>query len=165
MRQRVSVRAVLVDPADRILLFRYNLGRIIDPARPQLMHLWGTPGGGVNHGEDLATALRRELVEETGLTDVDVVREVWRGRLQMPLPSTGEVVLSIEHYFLARTQETKITVTGMAQDERDVIATYRWWELKDICASTEIFGPRKLAEYLSRIRNGEFASAAEVELS
>src|SRR5947208_16424161 len=32
-------------------------------------HYWLLPGGGVNSGESLVTALHRELVEELGITD------------------------------------------------------------------------------------------------
>lgn len=50
-----GVGAVVTDPRDRVLLVRER-GR------------WQTPGGEVEAGEDHATALRREVTEETGLT-------------------------------------------------------------------------------------------------
>ena len=45
------------------------------------------PAGGVAAGESLPEAVRREVAEETGLTDVTVVAEV--GREDKPHPDTG----------------------------------------------------------------------------
>jgi len=50
-------------------------GRII-LARRHDTGLWGLPGGMVDWGEDIATAVRRELIEETGLELVAIRRLV-----------------------------------------------------------------------------------------
>jgi 8-oxo-dGTP diphosphatase len=49
--------------SDRVLLIRHE-----KHGRPY----WLLPGGGVEHGETLIAALRRELREECGLDDVDL---------------------------------------------------------------------------------------------
>ena len=54
------VGAIVRDSAGRVLLVQ----RAHDPGRG----LWSIPGGRVEPGESDATALRRELLEETGLT-------------------------------------------------------------------------------------------------
>jgi len=50
-------------------------GRIV-AIRRQDTGLWAMPGGMVDWGEDIATTVRRELVEETGLTVVNIRRLV-----------------------------------------------------------------------------------------
>jgi 8-oxo-dGTP pyrophosphatase MutT (NUDIX family) len=57
-RLRPAVRVVLLDPEDRVLLVRWAF-----PDRD----VWGTPGGGLDPGESPEDAVRRELLEETGL--------------------------------------------------------------------------------------------------
>lgn len=60
-RQRVGAYGIAQDAEGRILLVR---------AAPYLTvaGMWFLPGGGVEHGETPAEALRREVHEETGLT-------------------------------------------------------------------------------------------------
>ena len=58
MRIRRAVRAIVLDPDDRILLVRFSF-----PSRD----VWATPGGGIDEGESAEEAIRRELGEETGL--------------------------------------------------------------------------------------------------
>jgi double-stranded uracil-DNA glycosylase len=61
---REAVRALLVDADERIMLVQYR-----NPATGATW--WGTPGGGVEPGEDHRAALRRELGEELGLHEFD----------------------------------------------------------------------------------------------
>lgn len=61
-RLRPAVRAIFADPDDRVLLVRWTLP---GPGGP--FHVWGTPGGGIEPGETREDAVRRELLEETGL--------------------------------------------------------------------------------------------------
>jgi ADP-ribose pyrophosphatase YjhB (NUDIX family) len=55
---RVSVGAVVFRDAAVLLIKR---------GRPPMIGSWSIPGGGVRHGEALREALRREVMEETGV--------------------------------------------------------------------------------------------------
>jgi ADP-ribose pyrophosphatase YjhB (NUDIX family) len=59
--QRVAAYGVCRDGADRLLLARAA------PSIAARGH-WFLPGGGVQHGEDPVDTLRREMLEESGLT-------------------------------------------------------------------------------------------------
>src|SRR5918994_5908100 len=67
-RLRDAVRAVLLDNEDRALLVRFEFPHWTG---------WATPGGGVHAGETDEEALRRELAEETGLTELVLGPVVW----------------------------------------------------------------------------------------
>jgi 8-oxo-dGTP diphosphatase len=60
-RQRIAAYGVCRDDAGRLLLARAS------PALT-LRGRWFLPGGGVDHGEQPADSLRREIEEESGLT-------------------------------------------------------------------------------------------------
>ncbi len=65
-RRRVSVRGAVLDDASilAIRLKRY------DNAAVDVGNSWIIPGGGVDQGESIIEALRREMVEETGVEPV-----------------------------------------------------------------------------------------------
>ena len=63
----VSVAAIVINKKGEVLLLNHIL-------RP--IYNWGIPGGFINHGEQPADTLRRELREETGieLENVEMLR-------------------------------------------------------------------------------------------
>src|SRR6185437_5041637 len=83
LRLRRAGRVIVLDPEDRVLLFRY------DDGPPNGRH-WSTPGGGLNDGEDYPEGARRELAEETGWTDVPIGSEVYERTKVME--SAGAIV-------------------------------------------------------------------------
>ena len=65
IRQLVGSRLLLV-PGARIVIAGSD-GKVLLQKRSDL-NVWGLPGGNAEPGEDLATVVRREVFEETGLT-------------------------------------------------------------------------------------------------
>src|SRR5689334_25328500 len=72
MRRRPSSRLLVIDPSNRVLLFRFMFKH--GPLAGQ--NYWATPGGALEAGESFADAARRELFEETGITREVVGLEV-----------------------------------------------------------------------------------------
>ncbi len=69
LRIRPAVRALLIDPDDRVLLVQFRF--------PKTGEHWALPGGGVEPGESDHEALHRELAEEVGLLDAQIGVHVW----------------------------------------------------------------------------------------
>lgn len=139
---RLAVRVVLVDPAGRTLLFRGG-----DPHRPHDGTWWFTPGGGVEDGETLAGAARREVQEETGIALPGVGEPVQLRRVRFGFE--GVVYDQVEHYFVARVDETQLDVSGWTDVERRVVVEHRWWTAAELRATAETYYPDNLADLLA----------------
>jgi 8-oxo-dGTP pyrophosphatase MutT (NUDIX family) len=134
---RRGVRAVLLDPDERILLVRF-----VNPENGNVY--WATPGGGIEKGETDEAGLRRELLEETGLEDVELGPVLWTRREVFPW--AARTLDQSETIYLVRTPHFEPRPTIPLGPE--AISELRWWTLEDIRDSDEEFVPRGLAALL-----------------
>jgi ADP-ribose pyrophosphatase YjhB (NUDIX family) len=140
VRLRRAGRVIVLDPDDRVLLFRY------DDGPPNGRH-WCTPGGGLNDGEDYATGARRELAEETGWTDVPLGGQVHERTLTMEYADA--IVRQHERFFLARVLVTRRQLGDVAaMHSSDGIAAWHWWTLAEMDSATEVIWPSGLADLI-----------------
>jgi ADP-ribose pyrophosphatase YjhB (NUDIX family) len=147
---RYAGRVIVLDPAGRVLLLRY------DSAPPDGRY-WTTPGGGLNPGESYAAAAGRELAEETGWADVFLLGEVHRQ--VRTLEHGGRMVRQYECLFLARTDQACRELGDVAaMHASDGIAAWRWWTLAELDVTTEVVWPAGLAglirQALGEVRPG-----------
>ncbi len=141
---RAASRIVLLDPDDRILLFK-----LVDSRSGRWW--WFTPGGGVAPGETHEAAALRELVEEVGLEGVTLGPCIWTREHVFPMPD-GTRYRQRERYFLARVEPFEVSTAGHLGYEVEALAEHRWWRADEIEASSETFGPRRLGSLLRRLR-------------
>ena len=146
LRQRAAARLLVLDPADRLLLFRFAFTRGALAGRTN----WALPGGGIEPGETPEQAAIRELQEETGLVVDDVGAAVGERSYKMRLPS-GEVVAGHETYFLVRLAvvASEISRDGWTKLETEIIAEHRWWTAADLKATSETIYPVNLLAMLA----------------
>ncbi len=119
---RRSVRAIVLDEGDRVLLCRFDL-----PS--QGMIVWAPPGGGVEHDETRLQALRRELDEEIGLALVDEPPLIWHQRVVAHGHAEGYDGI-VNDYYLIETGHFEPHGSLSADALRaENITEFRWWAL------------------------------------
>ncbi|MFC7622903.1 NUDIX hydrolase [Microlunatus sp. GCM10028923] len=137
MRLREAVRALIVDPADRVLLVRF-WWEGVDPADG----FWAVPGGGMEGDETRLAALQRELLEETGLTLDALGPEIWTKTAIFPMSRWDG---QIDHVHLIRTAPFQ-PVPGLTAEQLadEGVHEIRWWTPDEIAAAEVTFSPRGL---------------------
>ena len=147
---RPSARLLILDPNNRLLLFRIE-GQTTEPI------LWITPGGGLEPGESYEKAAVRELAEETGL-DAPIGPCVWKRRHTFIF--NGRWYDSRERFFVVRSPVARIADAGWTDEERTAITAHRWWSHAELVAwdpvTGGVFVPRRLAELLPPILAGAY---------
>lgn len=139
MREVRSVsRLLLLDASGRVLLFRHGDG--------YGREFWATPGGGLEPGETVEQAARREAAEELGAEEVELT-PLWTGRSDFLFANRS--VSQTETYFLV-TRHSGILGPEVREVHRlEGITEVRWWTLDEIEESPERILPAGLA---SRVR-------------
>ncbi|MBM2616111.1 NUDIX domain-containing protein [Actinoplanes sp. LDG1-06] len=146
---RRAVRAVILDEDDRILLCRFVFPHPAVPAAATAV--WAAPGGGIEPGEEPLTALRRELLEETGLAIGADPPHVWH----QEVAAVDRAPAIVNDYFLVRAAHFQ--PRGEVADEQLVaqekLDGFRWWHLSEITGyqGSELFSPRDLVTPLTAL--------------
>jgi 8-oxo-dGTP pyrophosphatase MutT (NUDIX family) len=144
---RRSARVLLVDAAERVLLFRARSDLRLPATEDNIC--WFTPGGGVESGETLAVAAARELQEETGLaTSPQALGDpvAWaEGEVHLG----GESGRFRDDFFSLRVDSHDVDMSGFQPGEATVILDHRWWTVPELRAARHPVYPFGLADLLT----------------
>lgn len=137
---RQAARVILVDPLGRTLLFRGG-----DPDTPGDDY-WFTPGGGIEPGESLQQAARREVLEEVGLHLQDLGTPVhWE---EIVFPFLGKSIHQKQAFFLVQVDSSEVSVEGWNELERRTVKAHRWWAPEEIQNSQDRIYPNNLVSLI-----------------
>ncbi|HUG47828.1 MAG TPA: NUDIX domain-containing protein [Candidatus Limnocylindria bacterium] len=146
--RRRAARILLIDPGDRILLLAAR-----DPADGRVV--WFLPGGGIEPGESIEQAARRELLEEVGVGEpVTLAGPVWTRHHDFSW--NGRHIIQDEWFFELRLDgELDASTIHPAGAEAAVFEGACWAGLAELAEWAEIVAPRRLCELLRPVLAGQ----------
>ncbi|MFN3863312.1 MAG: NUDIX hydrolase [Erythrobacter sp.] len=138
LRLRRAARLIVLDPATRALMFRFDV-----PGRPPF---WVTAGGECEPGESFEDAARRELFEETGFI-AEPGPQIARMTPEF-ITVEGEPVQADERFFLVRVAQARIDTAGHTALEQQLMTQHRWFTLDELENWPEAVFPANLADMI-----------------
>jgi 8-oxo-dGTP pyrophosphatase MutT (NUDIX family) len=142
----MTVKLLLLDEEDRVLLIRWT-----DPSSGA--QCWYPVGGGVETGESLQQAARREAHEETGLATLPIGSPVWTR--DHTYEYDGRTVEVHEDWLLHKVQRFDPRPASLSDYEALSIAGFRWWQADDLSQTGDTVFPPRLGDLLSAmLRDG-----------
>jgi 8-oxo-dGTP pyrophosphatase MutT (NUDIX family) len=136
--ERKAIRAILLTRENEILLLR-----IRQPDTGEWF--WITPGGGLEAGETIEEGLRRELLEELGLTQFVIGPLVWQR--QHTFNWAGKRLCQFEQYYIVHANRFEPQMFDAA--EADFLDRFHWWPLDELPHSRERITPLSLVEIVT----------------
>jgi 8-oxo-dGTP diphosphatase len=138
---RQAVRALILDPNQRVLLvrFQFTVGTV-----------WALPGGGIEGDESPLEALRRELIEEVGLHEVEIGPFVWDMHRIIPemAPNGWSGQRDLIHFVPTHAFDPAPTLSW-EQMNSEGVHELRWWTPHEVASSEAMFAPRTFPDMLA----------------
>ncbi len=138
MRTNLRVKAIVIKDGKLLLFHRFREGS----------EYYAFPGGGVEEGEDLDTALKREILEETGLNLISherIFEQTENGR--------------VFYFYRCELEEGEMILGGPEREKQSPANQYRfeWVDLSKLPGLAYHIRPDRLIEWLDRIREDRSA--------
>lgn len=141
--QRISMKAILVHDG-KVLLLR----KALYEGNGGKEGKWNTPGGRIEPGEHWQDALKREIQEEAGITDITIKEPIYIGEWTPTISGVQTQIICM--FLVCETPQGTVTLN----EEHD---KYEWIEPKDR-VNYEILTPESdvIAKYEELAAKGFF---------
>ena len=165
MKIRKSIKVILVNPRNEIVLVLVDDPRIVDENGKCNGSFWNLVGGALEDGETPKEAALREIYEEIGIkpNKVKFGPEVWHREVVLQI-AVNETLID-QRFFVASTTVENLDLTHLTEDEKGRVKIAKWFSLNSIKNTKEKIYPKKLAEYLEPILDGDIPkNSIKIEL-
>ncbi len=143
---REAARVLVIDEQGRSLLVKFS---------DDFGHSWwAAPGGGLQPGEDHASAALRELEEELGTTDIELGPEIGWRRHTLSF-NANPWMTQHERWFVARHESFDVPPEQVASLAAEGVTGARWWSADQLAGSGLVTAPRGLAGLIRRAAAGD----------
>jgi double-stranded uracil-DNA glycosylase len=149
---REAVRALVRDPAGRLLLVRFEF-----PDKT----VWAFPGGGVEDSESDEATMARELREEAGIREFRLGPCIWTRTHWFPMGAHSGQRERI--YLVEVAGDEPQPELGWDELRSEWMTAIRWWTRDEVAAHDGILSPRRLKS-LQRELNEHGAPAEPVDV-
>lgn len=148
---RKTVRVLLLNSENSLLLMCIEGLDISTPDGKKLHRFWQTIGGTQKANESIEQTALREIYEESGIPDSDIILGpiVWQGTIHMIVK--GILTQYNETFIVAKTKRNNVSLHNLTCDEKKVVKKIQWFALDDIKNISEKIFPAQLYDYLSDI--------------
>ncbi len=154
MPTKNSIRVLLFNPQNEILLMKINDPSTKASNGQYYGPFWALIGGGIEPGESLQEAAIREIYEETGIRDQEIKLGpvVWYGEFQ--LFQDGILNHLKQSFIVAQTQKVQMTLENLTLEEQNIVEKLAWFSFDQIKNCNEVIYPVALVDYLPAILSG-----------
>lgn len=161
---RPAARVILLDAPDRLFMLRVHDPAAARGLNPITADFWLLTGGGVQAGETYEQAARREVLEETGITEITIGPCAWIREKTVSWLGDSPMRV-IERYYVGHVPAgTPVSFAGHEELEASTIVGYRWFTQAEIAEreAAETFLPPGLGGLLGSLLRG-LAGRATIE--